>query len=339
MKQELQTMIQQAEREIAQVDDLHLLEQIRVQYLGKKGQLTEYLKSLGQLPAEERPKAGQTINEAKEKLQELLNKREQVLKTAQLNNKLGAESVDVTLAGRGQNLGSIHPVTRTRERIESFFTQAGFSIAEGPEIEDDYHNFAALNFTERHPARAEHDTFYFNDGKLLRTHTSTVQIRTMETSKPPLRIIAPGRVYRCDSDLRHTPMFHQVEGLVVDQTANFSELKGLLHDFLQYFFATPDIKVRFRPAYFPFTEPSAEVDVQCVICKGSGCRLCSKTGWLEILGCGMVHPNVFKAVGIDSEQYHGYAFGMGIDRLALLRYGIPDLRMMFENDLRFLRQF
>lgn len=337
--QELQNIIEDAKREIANANDLQALEQIRIQYLGKKSRLTDYLKTLGTLPPAERPKAGQAVNVAKEQLQELLKQREQLLTTAELNAKLTAESVDVTLPGRIMHPGSSHPVTLTRERIETFFQRAGFSVAEGPEIEDDYHNFAALNFTERHPARAEHDTFYFDDGRLLRTHTSTVQIRVMENNKPPLRIIAPGRVYRSDSDLRHTPMFHQVEGLVVDEQASFAELKGLLHDFLQYFFETPNLAMRFRPAYFPFTEPSAEVDVQCVICKGEGCRLCSKTGWLEILGCGMVHPNVFKAVGIDSERYLGYAFGMGIDRVAMLRYGIPDLRMMFENDLRFLKQF
>lgn len=339
MKQELQTIITTAETEIAQANDIPALEQLRLQYLGKKGRMTEYLKTLGQLPPEERPKAGQVINEVKEKLQALLTEREQLLKNSELNQKLTQESIDITLPGRGQSLGGIHPVTRTRERIEMLFSQLGFRVEEGPEIEDDYHNFSALNFTESHPARAEHDTFYFSDGRLLRTHTSTVQIRVMTNNKPPLRVIAPGRVYRCDSDLRHTPMFHQVEGLVIDEKANFAELKGLLHDFLQKFFEDSNLAVRFRPAYFPFTEPSAEVDVQCVICKGAGCRLCSKTGWLEILGCGMVHPNVLKAVGIDSEKYIGYAFGMGIDRLALLRYGIPDLRMMFENDLRFLQQF
>ncbi len=339
MQQQLKTILADAEREINQASNVQTVEQVRVQYLGKKGILTDYLKTLGQLSPAERPQAGQAINQVKEQLQQLLNQREQILSTAELNAKLLQESVDVTLLGRGQNLGSLHPITKTRERIEMLFAQVGFTVAEGPEVEDDYHNFAALNIPDYHPARAQHDTFYFGDGKLLRTHTSPVQIRTMETIKPPLRIIAPGRVYRCDSDLTHTPMFHQVEGLVVDEKANFADLKALLHDFLQQFFETPDLKVRFRPAYFPFTEPSAEVDMQCVICHGEGCRLCSKTGWLEILGCGMVHPNVFKAVGIDSEKYLGYAFGMGIDRLTMLRYSIPDLRMMFENDLRFLKQF
>jgi len=339
MQQELQEMSDTAEREISLANDLTALEQVRLQYLGKKGRLTDYLKTLGKLSPQERPQAGQLINVVKEKLQDLLNQKEQALKTAELSNKLANEGIDVTLPGRAQNIGSIHPVTRTRERIEKFFAQVGFNIAEGPEIEDDYHNFAALNIPDYHPARAQHDTFYFGENQLLRTHTSPVQIRVMKETPPPLKIIAPGRVYRCDSDLRHTPMFHQVEGLVIDEHTSFSELKGLLHDFLRHFFETPNLAVRFRPAYFPFTEPSAEVDMQCVICKGEGCRLCSKTGWLEILGCGMVHPNVFKAAGIDSERYLGYAFGMGIDRLAMLRYGIPDLRMMFENDLRFLQQF
>ncbi len=339
MKVELQKIIEQAQQEVVTINDMPALEQIRAQYIGKKGALTEYMKQLGQVSAEERPQMGQLINHAKEQVQALFNQREEFLKANELNIKLTQESVDVTLPGRGQNIGSLHPVTRTRQRIEQFFTQAGFEIAEGPEIEDDYHNFTALNIPEHHPARAEHDTFYLTNGLVLRTHTSPVQIRTMKMHKPPFKIIAPGRVYRCDSDVRHTPMFHQVEGLVVSETANFAELKGLLHDFLQQFFETPDLQVRFRPAYFPFTEPSAEVDMQCVMCKGEGCRVCSKTGWLEILGCGMVHPNVLKAVDIDSEKYIGFAFGMGIDRVAMLRYGIPDLRMMFENDLRFLGQF
>lgn len=339
MKEELQQIVKNASEELASIKDLQALEQLRARFIGKKGYITEYLKKLAEYSPAERPQVGQVINDAKEKIMQLFSTHEQGLKQAVLNAKLSAESIDVTLPGRGQGIGSIHPVTLTRQRIEKFFTQAGFSVAEGPELEDDYHNFVALNIPDHHPARADHATFYFDDGKVLRTHTSTVQIRVMETTKPPIKVIAPGRVYRCDSDLRHTPMFHQVEGLVVDEKANFAELKALLHAFLQDFFHTPNIKVRFRPAYFPFTEPSAEVDVQCVMCKGEGCRVCSKTGWLEILGCGMVHPNVFKSVGIDSERYLGYAFGMGIDRLAMLQYGIPDLRMMFENDLRFLRQF
>jgi phenylalanyl-tRNA synthetase alpha chain len=339
MKQDLTQIVEQAIQAITQAQDLAVLEQIRVQCLGKKGQLTEYLKSLGQLSPEERPKIGQAVNQAKQQIQDLLEQRQQALQAAALEAKLAAESIDVTLPGRMQSMGSLHPVTKIRERLELFFHQMGFTVAEGPEIEDDYHNFEALNIPEHHPARAMHDTFYFGDGRLLRTHTSPVQIRTMEQNQPPIRIIAPGRVYRCDSDLRHTPMFHQVEGLVIDEKASFAELKGLLADFLQHFFETPGLKTRFRPAYFPFTEPSAEVDMQCVICKGNGCRTCSHSGWIEILGCGMVHPNVLRAVNIDNEKYQGYAFGMGIDRLAMLRYGIPDLRMNFENDLRFLQQF
>jgi phenylalanyl-tRNA synthetase alpha chain len=339
MKQALETIVSQAEQAIDAVADLPALEQLKSQYLGKKGQLTEYLKSLAQLPPEERPQVGQAVNQAKVRLQERLDQREQLLLEAAVAAQLAAERIDVTLAGRGQTFGSLHPVTRTRERIEAFFKQAGFSVAEGPEIEDDYHNFEALNIPEQHPARAMHDTFYFEDGRLLRTHTSPVQIRIMKMAKPPIKIIAPGRVYRCDSDLTHTPMFHQIEGLLIDEKANFAELKALLIDFLQQFFETPHLSVRFRPAYFPFTEPSAEADIQCVLCQGEGCRACKQTGWLEILGCGMVHPNVLKAVGIDPERHQGYAFGLGIDRLTMLRYRIPDLRMMFENDLRFLKQF
>lgn len=336
--QDLQTIIDQAKALISKAEDLFTLDQLRVQFLGKKGQLTQYLKSLGQLPAEERPKVGQAVNDAKNIVQEVIAERSEVLKLEQLTDKLKAESIDITLPGRGMELGNLHPVTRTRERIEQFFAQVGFTVVEGPEIEDDYHNFSALNIPEHHPARAMHDTFYFGDGKLLRTHTSTVQIRVMESGKPPFKIIAPGRVYRCDSDITHTPMFHQLEGLLVDERSTFADLKGILSDFLQHFFER-SMAIRFRPSYFPFTEPSAEADIQCVFCSGSGCRVCSQTGWLEILGCGMVHPNVLQAVGIDSERFTGFAFGAGIDRLAMLRYGIPDLRLLFENDVRFLSQF
>lgn len=339
MNHDLKIIVDKAIQEITDTQDLSVLEQLRVQYLGKKSVLTDYLKTLGQLPAEERPKAGQAVNQAKEILQTLLNEREEKLRAVALTKKLTAESIDVTLPGRGQCRGSMHPVTRTRERIEAFFAQAGFELAEGPEIETDYYNFTALNIPEHHPARAEHDTFYFSDGSVLRTHTSPVQIRAMEKTQPPIKIMAPGRTYRCDSDATHTPMFHQVEGLWIDEAISFANLKSLLNDFLQHFFETPELKTRFRPAYFPFTEPSAEVDIQCVMCTGSGCRICKNTGWLEVLGCGMVHPNVLKAGKIDSERYTGFAFGMGIDRLAMLRYAIPDLRMMFENDLRFLKQF
>lgn len=337
--QDLQTIIKETETAIAQASELSMLEQIRVRCLGKKGQLTEYLKSVGKLPAEERPKAGQAVNLAKAHLQTLIQQRSDVLKNQALQTKLAQEALDVTLPGRGEMTGSIHPVTRSRERIEAFFIQAGFTIAEGPEIEDDYHNFTALNIPEHHPARAMMDTFYFDDGKLLRTHTSPVQIRVMQGGlPPPHKLVALGRVYRCDSDVTHTPMFHQLEGLVVDEQASFAGLRSILGDFLQNFFER-DLKIRFRPSYFPFTEPSAEVDIQCVLCAGEGCRVCSQTGWLEVLGCGMVHPNVLTAVNIDSERYTGFAFGVGLDRLTMLRYNIPDLRMMFENDLRFLNQF
>jgi phenylalanyl-tRNA synthetase alpha chain len=278
------------------------------------------------------------INQAKDKVQQSLEARKLTLKDAQLNARLESEKVDVTLPGRGQHSGGLHPVTQTLQRIEALFSQLGFSVAEGPEIEDDFHNFESLNIPETHPARAMHDTFYFDAHTLLRTHTSPVQIRTMEQQQPPLRVIAPGRVYRCDSDLTHTPMFHQVEGLMVDEAVSFADLKGILDDFLRNFFER-DLEVRFRPSYFPFTEPSAEADIQCVMCGGAGCRVCSHTGWLEVLGCGMVHPEVFRHVGIDSEKYSGFAFGMGVERLAMLRYGVNDLRLFFENDLRFLQQF
>jgi len=337
--QELVELVHDAQLALAQADDLAKLDQIRVHYLGKKGVLTERLKQLGKLPAEQRPQFGQMINEAKEEIQHALEARKAALLAAQLESQLGAEAIDVTLPGRGQRPGGLHPITRTLERIEAFFTQVGFIVAEGPEVEDDFHNFEALNIPAHHPARAMHDTFYFDSRLLLRTHTSNVQIRTMETQTPPLRIIAPGRVYRCDSDITHTPMFHQVEGLFVDEEVSFADLRGVLDDFLRQFFEKAALQVRFRPSYFPFTEPSAEVDIQCVMCGGEGCRVCSHTGWLEVLGCGMVHPAVFQQVGIDSERYTGYAFGMGVERLAMLRYGVNDLRLFFDNDLRFLRQF
>jgi phenylalanyl-tRNA synthetase alpha chain len=261
------------------------------------------------------------------------------LETKALQSRLDAEHIDVTLPGRGQELGGLHPLTRTIERIKSLLAQAGFVTEEGPEIEDDFHNFEALNIPRNHPARAMHDTFYFPDGRVLRTHTSPVQVRVMQSTEPPIRVIAPGRVYRCDSDLTHSPMFHQVEGLAVDEGITFADLKGVLGDFLRAFFEQNDLRTRFRPSYFPFTEPSAEADIECVHCHGKGCRVCGQTGWIEVLGCGMIHPNVFAQVGIDSERYTGYAFGMGVERLALLRYGVTDLRLFFDNDLRFLRQF
>ena len=315
------------------------LEQLRVEYLGKKGSLTGLLKSLGQLSAEERPKAGAKINVVKEEITTLINQRRRDLEAAAMAQKLASESIDVTLPGRHRDPGVLHPITRTIQRVEDFFLAMGFDVAEGPEIEDDYHNFEALNIPAHHPARAMHDTFYIDPTHVLRTHTSGVQVRTMESREPPLRVICPGRVYRCDSDLTHSPMFHQIEGLLVDEQSSFADLKGLLEDFLQSFFERTDLKVRFRPSYFPFTEPSAEVDIECVKCNGAGCRVCSQTGWLEILGCGMVNPRVFAMSGIDTERYTGFAFGLGVERLAMLRYGIGDLRLNFDNDLRFLSQF
>ena len=315
------------------------LDAVRVAYLGKKGELTAQLKNLGQLPAEERPAAGQAINRVKVQIQELLETRKAALSDLAIASRLENETVDISLPGRRSGSGGLHPVTLTMNRIDKMFGKLGFDVAEGPEVEDDFHNFEALNIPRHHPARAMHDTFYFDDGTLLRTHTSPVQIRVMENQQPPLRVIAPGRVYRCDSDLTHTPMFHQVEGLLVDEDVSFSVLKGTLEEFLQMFFEQDDLKTRFRPSYFPFTEPSMEVDISCVMCVGSGCRVCGHTGWLEVLGCGMVHPELFRHTGVDSEKYTGYAFGMGVERLAMLRYGVNDLRLFFDNDLRFLQQF
>ena len=329
------------ERALADVDasaNLERLDDVRVRLLGKKGQLTEQLKSLGALPAAERPAAGQKINEAKAAIQAAIESRREALEADVLDAELAKGAIDVTLPGRGQESGSLHPVTRTRLRIERIFMQAGFEVATGPEVEDDFHNFEALNIPKNHPARAMHDTFYFPDGRLLRTHTSPVQIRAMRAMKPPLAVIAPGRVYRNDSDMTHTPMFHQVEGMVVGEAISFANLKAMLHTFVEHFFEQP-LGMRLRPSYFPFTEPSAEVDIECVFCHGAGCRVCKHTGWLEILGCGMIHPNVLAAAGIDSELWQGYAFGLGIERLAMLRYGVDDLRLFFENDLQFLKQF
>ena len=339
MSQDLENLLQQASHSISQSGDMAALDVVRVAYLGKKGELTAQLKNLGQLPAEERPAAGQAINQVKVQIQELLETRKSALSDLAIASRLQTETVDISLPGRRNGAGGLHPVTLTMNRIDKMFGKLGFDVAEGPEVEDDFHNFEALNIPEHHPARAMHDTFYFNDGRLLRTHTSPVQIRVMENQEPPLRVIAPGRVYRCDSDLTHTPMFHQVEGLLVDVDVSFSVLKGTLEEFLQMFFEQDDLKTRFRPSYFPFTEPSMEVDISCVMCAGEGCRVCSHTGWLEVLGCGMVHPELFRHTGVDSEKYTGYAFGMGVERLAMLRYGVNDLRLFFDNDLRFLQQF
>lgn len=332
------SLLDTALQAIDATDDERALEQLRVDYLGKKGQLTDLLKGLGKLPAEQRPAAGESINLAKRQIQEALDTRRILLVEQALESQLAQETIDVTLPGRRQSTGGLHPVSRTIDRIQRLFESAGYSVAEGPEIEDDYHNFEALNIPGHHPARAMHDTFYINPSTVLRTHTSPVQVRVMEQGKPPFRMICPGRVYRCDSDLTHTPMFHQVEGLLIAEDVSFADLKGTLEEFLRAFFEA-DLAVRFRPSYFPFTEPSAEVDMSCVMCAGKGCRVCKQTGWLEVLGCGMVHPSVLEASGIDSEQYRGYAFGMGVERLAMLRYGVNDLRLFFENDLRFLKQF
>ncbi len=334
----LHTLANEAELSIQAAETVADLDQLRVEYLGKKGKITGMLKTLGKLTAEERPKAGAVINEVKVALQNTINARRQALDAELLQAQLESERIDVTLPGRKSEVGSLHPVTQTMARIEAFFTAVGYQVEEGPEIEDDYHNFEALNIPAHHPARAMHDTFYIDPTTVLRTHTSPVQVRTMERQAPPIRIICPGRVYRCDSDLTHTPMFHQVEGLVVDKNVSFADLKGTVDQFLKAFFEA-DLAVRFRPSYFPFTEPSAEVDIQCTNCQGKGCRVCKQTGWLEIMGCGMVHPNVFTHSGIDPDQYSGFAFGMGVERLAMLRYGVNDLRLFFENDLRFLKQF
>ncbi len=325
--QDLQRLLGAASVEIEAAPDLPALDAVRVRYLGKKGEITSLLKGLSGLPATERPAAGQAINQAKQTVQASLNERRESLESAALAEKLEGDAVDVTLPGRGVATGVRHPVSRAMYRVIEIFRRAGFSVRSGPEIEDDFHNFTALNIPENHPARAMHDTFYFPGGMLLRTHTSPVQIRSMQNEGVPIRVIAPGRVYRCDSDQTHTPMFHQVEGLVVDRGVSFANLKAVLNQFVERFFER-EAELRFRPSYFPFTEPSAEVDV-----------LWGEDKWLEILGCGMVHPNVLESAGIDSEEFTGYAFGMGVERLAMLRYGVGDLRTFFENDLRFLSQF
>ena len=323
----LEAILADALKAVETASEIAHLEDVRVNYLGKKGEITGLLKTLGQMAPEERKSAGQVINQAKQEVTEAINVKREALSAAELEAKLAAETIDVTLPGRNMASGGVHPVTRTIERIESFFGELGFAVKSGPEVEDDLHNFDALNIPAHHPARADHDTFYFNPKLVLRTQTSGVQIRTMETEQPPLRIISPGRVYRNDYDQTHTPMFHQVEGLMVDTDVSFTELKGILHDFLRNFFEE-DMEIRFRPSYFPFTEPSAEVDV-----KGKDGK------WLEVLGCGMVHPNVLRSVNIDPEKYTGFAFGMGVERLTMLRYGVNDLRAFFENDMKFLNQF
>lgn len=326
------SLLSQALELVAQSADTRALDEVRVRYLGKKGALTEQLKQLGQLPPEQRREAGQAVNRSKQALEAAITERQQALEQAALVERLAAESVDVTLPGRLHEPGGQHPVNRALDRILDIFAQLGFSVATGPQVEDDYHNFGALNFPEHHPARAMHDTFYLPDGRLLRTHTSPVQIRVMKDMQPPVRIVAPGRVFRSDSDQTHTPQFHQVEGLLVDTDVSFADLKGLLSEFVNAFFED-ELEVRLRPSYFPFTEPSAEVDVRWTEADGTPGR------WLEVLGCGMVHPQVLENCGIDSERYTGYAFGLGVERFAMLRYRVDDLRLFFDNDLGFLRQF
>ncbi len=328
MSLDFSNLLSEASSEISAADNLRQLDSIRVKYLGKKGLITDQLKAIGRLPKEQKPEMGKAINFLKRDISRLVEKRFEQLELEVINNRLETEKIDVSLPGRAVLRGGLHPVTLTTERITRLFSQLGFDSVEGPEIEDDYHNFEALNFTPHHPARAMHDTFFFDNGLLLRTHTSSVQIRYMENNSPPYRIIVPGRVYRCDSDMTHTPMFHQVEGLLVGENITFSDLMGHLQGFLEQFFDNSAVEIRFRPSYFPFTEPSTEADIRI-----------DGGAWLEVLGAGMVHPNVFSAVGVDSEQYTGYAFGMGVERLAMLRYGVKDLRQFFENDLRFLQQF
>ncbi|MBA59574.1 MAG: phenylalanine--tRNA ligase subunit alpha [Gammaproteobacteria bacterium] len=336
----LENILERAAAEISAADSLVALDETRVRYLGKKGEITQLLKQLGKMSKVERPKAGAQINDAKTELTRILEQRRTKIESNVYREQLKSEVIDVSLPGRRSSLGSFHPITKVLDRIEDFFTGVGYMVVEGPEIEDDYHNFEALNIPAHHPARAMHDTFYFSDELLLRTHTSPVQVRVMEVQEPPIRIICPGRVFRVDQpDPSHLPMFHQVEGLVVDTDVTFADLKGTIVEFLRVFFEREDLKVRFRPSYFPFTEPSAEVDVHCVSCNSSGCRVCSNTGWLEVMGAGMVHPKVLEYAGIDSEKHSGMAFGMGPDRLAMLRYSVSDLRDYLDNDLRFLEQF
>ncbi len=324
---------------VAACGEERALEDVRVRYLGKRGEVTALLKSLGRMDAAERPAAGARINAAKSAILSAIEERRQAFEREQLRRELAEQAVDVTLPGRSRPGGSLHPITQTFRRIEAIFASAGYGVVAGPEIEDDYHNFEALNIPAHHPARAMHDTLYLDNGMLLRTHTSPVQVRVMEETAPPIRIICPGRVYRKDDiDASHSPVFHQVEGLVVDEGIAFADLKGTVVDFVRKFFEK-DLGVRFRPSYFPFTEPSAEVDVQCVHCLGDGCRACGRSGWTEVLGCGMVHPNVLAGAGIDTERYTGFAFGFGVDRFATLRFEVDDMRKLFENDQRFLRQF
>jgi len=339
---DLDTTVHEAIAQFDGVSDAAELEKIKARYLGKSGVLAEAMKGLAKLAPQARPAAGAHINAAKDRIEAALAARRDALARAKLDARLAEEAFDVTLPGRGLARGGLHPATRTLERVEHLFRSIGFEVADGPEIETDFHNFTALNQPQDHPARSMHDTFYVKgagQNLLLRTHTSPIQVRYMQSHRPPIKIIAPGRVYRVDSDATHTPMFHQVEGLWIDQDVSFADLKGVLTDFLRKFFEDEGLRTRFRPSFFPFTEPSAEMDMSCVFCSGAGCRICGHGGWLEIAGSGQVHPNVLKACGLDSEKYMGFAFGMGPDRLTMLRYGINDLRLFYDGDLRFLSQF
>jgi len=338
MREKLEALKERALRELEELDSLQKLKDFQVRYLGRKGELKALLRGMGKLPPEERPLMGQLANRIKDLMEKAITDREEVLRAEEERRRLESERIDVTLPGRGPEFGGVHPLTRVLREIEEVFISMGFQVAQGPEIEMDYYNFEALNIPPHHPARDMQDTFYIEGGLLLRTHTSPVQIRVMERFRPPIRIIAPGKVYRRDADVSHTPMFHQVEGLLVDEVTTFADLKGVLEEFALCLFG-PQTKVRFRPSYFPFTEPSAEMDIGCVMCGGEGCRVCKGSGWLEILGCGMVDPAVYSFVDYDPQVYRGFAFGLGVERIAMLKYRIDDIRLFFENDLRFLRQF
>lgn len=336
---QIKDLLARARQEVDAAGDMDALEALRIRYLGRKGEIVTRLQGLKELPPAERPAAGASLNSARDSLEQTLSRRRLVLKEQALTAQLARESIDIGLPGRGIDIGSLHPITMVLEQVEALFRAAGFSTEEGPEVEDELHNFTALNIPAHHPARDMHDTFYLQDSRLLRTHTSPVQVRVMQRSPPPLQIICPGRVYRRDMDVSHTPMFHQVEGLWVDRTVTLADLRGVVTDFLRCFFEREDLPVLFRPSYFPFTEPSAEVDIGCVLCDEKGCRTCGHSGRLEVMGCGMVHPEVFAHVGLDAGEWSGFAFGLGIERLAMLRYGVDDIRLFFENDLRFLAQF
>ncbi len=348
MQERLEEIRTQALESIESASSEEDLENIRVRVLGRKGELTMVLKAIGKLSAEERPKVGQLANKLKKEIEASINAGKEALKGVHIRGQVPTPDgfftatfipgLDPTLPGRQRRLGRLHPITQVMDEICSVFERMGFTVAQGPEVELDFYNFEALNIPPDHPARDMQDTFYIDDKVLLRTHTSPVQIRAMERHRPPMRVIAPGKVYRCDLDITHTPMFHQVEGLMVDRDVSFAGLKGVLTAFVQQIF-DPDTLVRFRPSFFPFTEPSAEIDIQCVICRGKGCRICSQTGWMEVLGAGMVHPAVFRHVGYDTEEFSGFAFGLGVERIAMLRFGIDDIRLFYDNDLRFLHQF